>query len=222
MKEKFFSLSIVFSLFGLVTVAQTTGGSTTFGLRGGINFQNLSGKDANDEKLENKIITTWHAGVTADLPIAPDYFVQPGLLFSRKGADWRNDGGKVGKSVISYLEVPVNLLYKPVLADGRLLLGFGPYAAIGLSGKFRPASSQMDDVKLEFDNSATLTGSFTTVRRFDAGANFLAGYELGNNISFQLNAQLGMLKINPEIEGVSNNKTSVKNTGFGISVGYKL
>jgi hypothetical protein len=218
MKQKFFSLFIAFSLLTIGAVAQTAGGSPVFGLRAGINFQNLSGEWENGQKMDNKLNTTWHAGVTADLPIAPDYFVQPGLLYTRKGAEYR-DGPKV---VISYLEVPVNLLYKPVLADGRLLLGFGPYAAVGIGGEFRMNSDSENDKKLEFENSSTLLASSRTVRRFDAGANFLAGYELGNNISFQLNAQLGMLKINPEIEGMPDNNRSMKNTGFGISVGYKL
>ncbi len=60
------------------------------------------------------------------------------------------------------------------------------------------------------------------VRPFDAGANLLAGYEFGFGISFQLNAQLGLLKVNPGYDGDSNDDTSVKNTGFGISVGYRF
>jgi hypothetical protein len=31
-----------------------------------------------------------------------------------------------------------------------------------------------------------------------------------------------MTKINPEIEGVSNDHTKFKNTGFGVSLGYRL
>jgi hypothetical protein len=56
----------------------------------------------------------------------------------------------------------------------------------------------------------------------DAGANLLAGYEFSNRFSFQLNAQLGLTKINPEYEGATNDKTSAKNTGFGFSVGCRL
>jgi hypothetical protein len=56
----------------------------------------------------------------------------------------------------------------------------------------------------------------------DAGANFLFGYEFANKVSFQLNAQLGLLKINPEYEGTTNDQTSAKNTGFGFSIGYKF
>ena len=50
----------------------------------------------------------------------------------------------------------------------------------------------------------------------------LAGYEFNNKVSFQLNTQLGLTKINPEYEGSVNDKTAAKNTGFGFSLGYRL
>jgi len=50
----------------------------------------------------------------------------------------------------------------------------------------------------------------------------LVGYEFANKVSFQLNTQLGLTKINPEYEGEANDKTSAKNTGFGFSLGYRF
>ena len=38
---------------------------------------------------------------------------------------------------LSYIEIPVNLLYKPVVGNGKLLLGFGPYIAYGIGGKYK-------------------------------------------------------------------------------------
>jgi hypothetical protein len=32
----------------------------------------------------------------------------------------------------------------------------------------------------------------------------------------------GMLKINPENKWISDDKSSIKNTGFGLSLGYSL
>ena len=31
--------------------------------------------------------------------------------------------------------MPLNFLYKPMLGQGRLLMGFGPYVALGVGGK---------------------------------------------------------------------------------------
>ncbi len=39
---------------------------------------------------------------------------------------------------------------------------------------------------------------------------------------FQLNAQLGMLKVNSEYEGMDTADTNLKNTGFGLSIGYRF
>ncbi|MDD3742623.1 MAG: hypothetical protein PHX54_03260 [Lentimicrobiaceae bacterium] len=58
------------------------------------------------------------------------------------------------------------------------------------------------------------------VKPFDAGANFLFGYEFEGGLSAQLNAQWGLLDIMPDY-GVDT-KATLKNTGFGISLGYRF
>jgi hypothetical protein len=52
------------------------------------------------------------------------------------------------------------------------------------------------------------------------GANFFTGYVLQNGLFLQLNAQLGLIDINPDDKRVPDNKYSLKNTGFGVSLGY--
>ena len=59
-------------------------------------------------------------------------------------------------------------------------------------------------------------------KQLDVGGNLLFGYEFAKKISVQLNAQLGMAKINAEIKDASNDKGKAKNTGFGLSVGYRF
>lgn len=58
-------------------------------------------------------------------------------------------------------------------------------------------------------------------KRVDAGGNLLFGYEFSNKFSAQLNAQLGMVKINTKVENPTDN-AKYKNTGFGISLGYRF
>jgi hypothetical protein len=48
------------------------------------------------------------------------------------------------------------------------------------------------------------------------------GYELNSGFSLQLNAQLGLSEINPEIDGVTADKSKWKNMGFGASLGYRF
>lgn len=222
MKTKFITLFASMAFLLTITKAQTpSSGGTTFGLRAGVNFQNLNGKDANGNKLENKLKPGFHVGANAEIPVAPDYYIQPGLLFSTKGA--KSEGTTSYKTNLSYVEVPVNFVYKPVLGTGRVIVGFGPYAAFAVGGKVKPESGP--DMDIKFQNSVTaseLQSGEPYAKRFDAGANFLAGYEFSNRLSFQLNAQLGLLKINPKYEGIANDKSSIKNTGFGVSAGFRL
>ena len=203
-------------------------GKTSIGLRGGINFQNINGKDANGDKLKNDIITGFHAGINLEIPVGIDFYFQPGLLYTNKGA--KNDEVILGQTIntkvkISYLELPLNFIYKPMLGKGHLLLGFGPYVALGIGGKatYKGGSSSYEsDIKFKNKVMTTDPNNVVYFRPLDAGANMLAGYEFSNKVSFQLNAQLGLVKINPEYEGVSNDKTSAKNTGFGFSLAYKF
>ncbi len=203
MKAKNLVIAIAAILFSGAIYAQS---ATTFGIRAGVNFQNLNGKDFNDDKLENKLKTGFHAGVNAEIPVGIDFYLQPGLLFSTKGAKAEVGDTKLN---LSYLELPINFVYKPELGNGRVIIGFGPYAAYALGGKITDPDSD-----IEFGDQP---GEW---KRFDAGANLLAGYEFSNKLSFQLNAGLGLINL---VNWPDNdNNSSTKNTGFGVSLGYRF
>ncbi|ANE53375.1 hypothetical protein SY85_07885 [Flavisolibacter tropicus] len=189
-------------------------GRTTFGIRAGVNFQNINGKNMDGGDLENHVLTGFNAGVNAEVPIGTGFYVQPGLLYSQKGAQSEN---KVNKVHLSYVELPVNLVYKPILGSGNMVLGFGPYAALGVGGNVETNGNK---TKVEFVSDYEPSTPAPQFKKFDAGANFLAGYEFVSRLSFQLNAQLGLVNINPEIS--TNDKSKLKNTGFGVSLGYRF
>jgi opacity protein-like surface antigen len=215
-------------LFSQAQQKVTTPGGTTFGIRGGVNFQSINGKDGNDDKLENDLLIGFNAGFNIEIPVAPDFYLQPGVLFTRKGTKSEDDvfgSAFESKVKISYVGFPLNFIYKPTLGQGKLLLGFGPYVALGVGGKVEyngGGANVEQDIKFKRNVSASDPDDVFYLRKLDAGANMLAGYEFSNKLSFQLNAQLGLLDINPEYEAVSNDKTSWKNTGFGLSLGYRF
>jgi hypothetical protein len=214
-KVLFFAMSCFIGFAGYSQM-----GKPSVGLRAGINFQNLNGKNANGDNLSYNLKTGFHIGVLAEVPVASEFYIQPGVLFSTKGARDNNSiSGQDVKVNLSYIEIPVNFLYKPVLGKGRTLIGFGPYIGYAVGGKVKVGSVDTD---IKFANSISPSQeSDPYYKRFDAGANFIFGYEMNSRISAQLNAQLGLAKINPKVTG-TNNKESVKNTGFGVSVGYRL
>jgi hypothetical protein len=200
-------------LIGFVVVAlvlSTTSmfAQTTFGVRAGVNFQNMNGK-IEGTSMENALKTGFNIGVNAEMGIAPDMYFQPGLLFTTKGA---NDVMEVEDMSINvtYLELPLNLVYKPTLGAGKLIAGFGPYVGYAIGGKFKFGDESED---IEFGS-----GAEDDMKPLDLGANLLFGYEFANKFSVQMNAQLGLINLMPE--GDSDN--SIKNTGFGFSVGYRF
>jgi Outer membrane protein beta-barrel domain len=221
MKRTYFLVAGLLVMATISTTAQekkTTPSPITFGIRAGVSLQNINGKDGNDNKLENKLVPRFQAGVNVELPLANEFYLQPGLMFVGKGTEFKSSSTNLN---ISYLEIPVNFLYKPVVGNGKLLLGFGPYVGFGIAGKLNPENGSSSDVNFENSISLVQAATGTYLRKTDIGANLLFGYELSNAFSVQLNAQLGLVKINPDIEGLNNN-TQYKNTGFGLSVGYRF
>jgi hypothetical protein len=197
-------------LYASISFAQS---KTTFGVRAGVNFYSNNSKNDEGDKEESKMITGVNVGVNAEIPIGVDYFIQPGILFTTKGGKSKMTDSKLS---ISYIEIPVNFIYKPDLGSGHMLLGFGPYVAFGVGGK----SGSID---LDFTNEVKEDDPpGVYLKRLDAGLNFLVGYEWANRLSAQLNAGLGLANIYPKIEGIDIGETSIKNTGFGISLGYRF
>src|SRR6478735_6956167 len=186
MKSKVLLFALAATALTLTSKAQE---KTTFGVRAGVNFTNINGEIAGHD-TENKLKAGFNIGVNAEIPVASEFYLQPGLLFTTKGA--KADEGDA-KTTVSYLEIPINFLYKPALGPGKMLLGFGPYVGIGLGGKIK---GDGPDIDVKFKNDVTVSEYSDPKteygKRLDFGGNLLVGYELSNKISFQLNAQLGM------------------------------
>jgi hypothetical protein len=227
MKTKIISFVLILMLSAPLAIAQSTEkGKMSFAILGGVNFQNLNGKDNSGTKLANDMLIGFHAGVNIQIPVAPEFYFQPGLLFSTKGAK-NNYGSLTGTYKLSYIELPLNLVYKGSLGNGYVMVGFGPYVAYGIGGKATVVySSTTYETDIEFKSVLESGDPWVPYfRAFDAGGNIFAGFEMASGIFLQLNAQLGMLKINPEdnrVIQIYSDQLSVKNTGFGLSLGYRF
>jgi hypothetical protein len=201
-----------------VSMVRTTP-KTTFGIHGGVNFFNITGKDGNGGDLSNEVVTGFSSGVNAEIPLGTGAYLQPGVDFTRKGAENGNN-----KVTLNYIDIPVNFIYKPILGTGNLVLGAGPYLGIGVGGKAKSSNNGSTSIEQDvvftnkYNNTTPLVPQFS---KLDAGANFLAGYEFANKLSLNLKAQLGLKNISPDTDN-SNDKSSLKNTGFGFAVGYRF
>jgi hypothetical protein len=211
MKTRLFSLIMIIMLCGSLAIAQN---KASFAVLGGINFQNLNGKYDNGNKLQNDMLMGYHAGVNIQLPIAPEIYFQPGLMYALKGAKIATT-----KYKLSYIELPLNVVYKASLGSGFFMLGFGPYIAFGIGGKAVPESGSSSDIKFK-KSMVSGDAPLSVYKPFDAGGNILVGYEMAGGLFLQLDTQLGMLNIYPE--NSSGDISTMKNTGFGLSLGYRF
>ncbi len=219
-KFLFWLLAFVFNLS--ISKAQ-------IGLRAGINFSNVVGHNVGDEKLNLKINTGFHAGVVYDVRLSEDFAVQPGLLFSTKGSKEKGVPGPDNYTFTKtgcYLELPINIIYHPVLGKGNLLLGAGPYLGYGLGGTWKNESTLNTKGTLVFVNDFNQydnAGGKNLVygKKIDYGVNLLAGYKFSDKVWVQLNAQHGLMDITPLKDG---QKLDVKqnNIQFGFAVGYSF
>jgi len=119
MKIKIIALTICILLISMAAKAQTT-----FGILERVNFQNINGTESDGDKLNNDLIVGFLVGMNVMIPVAPDFYFNPVLLFSVKGAENENLG-ITSTYKINYLEMPLNLTYKAKLGNGHILLGFG-------------------------------------------------------------------------------------------------
>lgn len=202
-------------------------------LAGG-NISRLNGTDESGGKLDNSFIPGFHGGISSLIRITSDFYFEPGLMFTTKGARRDIDltpvkGEATAASIFirtSYAEIPMVIVYRPELGNGYLLLGAGGYLAYGIGGNVRIKSDYIEEstIGIIYKNKVADTDPEEKyyLKPFDAGAEVFAGYELAMGLYFRINAQAGFLKINPEYDGEAVTDESVKNIGFGFTAGYRF
>jgi hypothetical protein len=128
MKKVLLSLGL---LTALTTAAQA---QVTFGLKAGVSFTNMSGKDA--DGFAGKV--GGHGGVAANFQFTDAISLQPEVLFSMKGAQDENVS-KV-KLNLNYIDIPVMFQYN---LEG-LFFEAGPQLGILATAKITDGTNDID------------------------------------------------------------------------------
>jgi Outer membrane protein beta-barrel domain len=223
----------LFAAFAVTTVASQA--QIKFGGQAGINAASMqdkstSGTVTTTQKFKTKVGFT--IGAVAEISISDALSFRPELNFTQKGGKLNNTETQTipflgtitttTESTIAsnYLELPLNVIYKFNAGGGNVFVGVGPSVGFGLSGKnkYKETSTgspaQEGNVSIKFDGKTNATDNNAHLKALDFGANFLAGYQMSNNIFFKASYTLGLSNINPETNA------STKNKGFGFTVGY--
>jgi len=218
----------------LIGSSKMMNAQTSLGIKAGMNFSNVSMKNESGSYNSTQSIPGMQIGLTLEIPLLANFYLQPAVLYLAKGFkqedSWFANQGNEFKVKVSYLELPVNLLYKPELGIGNLFIGAGPYVGYGTGGKWEAESDVLiGDIRIEnhgdvIFNDDVMKGEFGNYlygKPLDYGASFLVGYELKNSLSLQFNFQRGLADLQPDINGVKGNG-KLKNRSFEIAIGYRF
>ena len=223
----------ILSLIGIILLSHTTKAQSIY-VQGGVNFANIS-KTESGRVEKNNILTTLNAGLTTSFKLSSIVSLEPGILFSGKGAKAKTtftDNSYVStKFNPYYIEVPVNITFNlPLDLKSKIFVYAGPYAAIGVGGK-----SISDLVvgnltttverKIEYDNDNPFTSeqedaAYYKLKRFDYGINVGAGLML-SNFKLMLNYGHGLAKIN-STQSDNNINDKNKYRTLSLSLGIPL
>jgi hypothetical protein len=185
--------ALIVALLVLLCPVTSFGQSTRLGVRGGLTTSSFTGDPDTD--------FMWKTGFTAGFPIAlrlNDYvFLQPEILFTKKGArasEVIEDTPLDLTFSISYLEFPLFLKFTPVPGNTvRPFMAGGPYAAMNIDARVRyqiqgssTEQSNQDDSVGQYDFGAGLAlgvdmdwnfRTFTLEARYTAGLSNLVENE---------------------------------------------
>lgn len=198
----FLRLSIAFCLLVTATYSQA---QIKLGPKVGLNLSTMTLKYAG-YGMSPETMIGFNVGIISEITIKGNFVLQPGILFSTKGSKYSVSGYDMSISP-SFIEIPVNGLYKIDLGSANFLLFAGPYFAYGIGGDYKTPS--------ESNDIAYGSGEDKDMKSFDCGLNFGAGIEISN---FQISAQYGLGLTN--LAPITTDGAEMKVSVIGISMAY--
>ena len=159
-----------------------------FGVKAGVNFANQTGDATDAPGIDKEGITSYHAGLVAEIKLLDRFAIQPELLYSTQGASYK-EAGQEFKNELGYLTIPV--MAKFYLTDS-FSLEVGPQASFLLSEK--------DNFDI-YDNET-----------FEFGVNAGLGFKLTENFFIQGRYGLGLTDVSKDAD--VKNTTVQLSVGF--------
>lgn len=137
-----------------------------FGIKGGVNFANYTGGDISG--VDFNTITSYHAGLVAELKLFENFAIQPELLYSTQGSELEGLGDQI-KNELGYLSLPV--LAKFYLTPNKFSLEVGPQASVLVSERNEVDSNDSNtfDFGIAGGLSFKITNSIFVSGRYVAG-----------------------------------------------------
>ncbi|MBC3540438.1 porin family protein [Rufibacter sediminis] len=212
----------LFVLVVAVIASYAAQAQTTFGIKGALNYSNLSGDLKDETRFNNKL--GFAGGLYLNVPAVGDFFsIQPEVLYSNKGFKYDDETytdplklhtyRKEGTANFNYLDVPVLARVKA----GGFFFEAGPQVSylIGVNDKTK---TYVDD-KLE--------DSKTSSKSKEGYSDFEVGYAAGLGFATQGGISLG-LRYNGAFSDLTDDSPArgdfkdARHSLFQLSVGFPI
>lgn len=187
---------------------------SSFGFTAGATFASYK-VTASSISITSKTKTGFTVGITSSIPMGKSFSFEPALNYLQKGGVIKETGTS-DKSTFNYLELPLNFVYNAGSAKGKFFVGAGLSVSLGLSGKNKyndGSNTETTDIKFGSDE---LTDD---LKPFEAGINFLAGYQFKGGFLVAANYNAGLSNIAVTSDG---DNSKAHNRYFGVRIGYMI
>ncbi len=207
---------LLLSFGAVVLLAAGAQAQTSYGLKAGVNLGKYSNVPTGLDDYQKNNVSFYVTGF-ADIPVAPQFSIQPGVSLQGKGAKYEASGDNVSGSMtqnVMSIEVPVNAVYYIPAGSGNVFLGAGPYVGFNISGKNKWDGSFGDVEASSGDRKLKFSGDNKDMNLIDAGVNFLGGYKFNNGFLINAGYNLGLSNLNPGDGEKSSNRVLSFGVGF--------
>jgi hypothetical protein len=198
---------IILSVFAVIALSFFSQAQFRIGVKGGLSesSQRINVSSGN-VLFSNDDFKSFHAGLISEFQITENVYLQPQILYTRRGGTLQHStGGTDTKVRTNYIDVPVNVVYKIPLSFGKVFGGAGAAFSYGFGGRLKEGAGK-----------TSMYGSNKPWKHEDVSLSFTAGFEFNNGLFVSANSQRGLMDVY-KTEGVS-----VKNRSVSVSVGYMI
>ncbi len=209
MKKVFFTVLTVLSL--IFTTAQ----STKFGVKAGIGMAKFSG----DSRLKSKV--GFQVGGFAEIKVSDKIAIQPELLYSAVGSNYKNSELEDNYSSKSDNDINLGYIVLPVMikfyAANKISLEIGPQIGFLASAKLK------DNFTETYGGNTYVSNGVTDIKdrlnSTDFSFNLGGSYDINEKISFGLRYTNGLTRIQKEL---SEEQTAANNSLIQLNFSYKF
>jgi len=155
--------------------------SVQFGVKAGLNYANLT-----DTSIKTDAITSYHAGLVAEIKVFDNFALQPELLYSTQGATYSTVVEDF-KNELGYLSIPVMAKFH---LNDQFSLELGPQASFLLSekNKFNATDSNTFDFSVAAGLGLKITKNLFIQGRYSLGLTDVSKDAQAKNSVFQVSA----------------------------------